>query len=217
MNIEHDGEALALRLTMAGGNHELALTSSSAEPESILARAQAGDLAAFEQLMRLYERQIWRTSLRLLFTRDDAPDAAQEVFLRLHKHLGRLESSQSIFPWIYRVTVNVCHDINRRRGREPRISLDETVSGFTSYEAADPGPSPYQQAASGQESRVMAEALRDLTAKERAAVVLRDVEGFSTREAAGMLGVSEATVRSHICHARLKLRAFRDRKMGGRR
>ena len=217
MSIGHDSEALALRLTMAGGNHERALASSSADPESILARAQAGDLAAFEQLMRLYERQIWRTSLRLLITPDDAPDAAQEVFLRLHKHLRRLESSQSIFPWIYRVTVNVCHDINRRRGREPRISLDEAASGIAAYEPTDSGPSPYQQAASGQESRVMTEALRELSEKERAAVVLRDIEGFSTRETAGMLGVSEATVRSHICHARLKLRAFRDRKLGVRR
>lgn len=217
MNIGHDSDALALRLTMAGSNQERALAASSDEPETILARAQAGDLAAFEQLMRLYERQIWRTSLRLLISADDAPDAAQEVFLRLHKHLRRLESNQAIFPWIYRVTVNVCHDINRRRGREPRISLDEPPSGAAQLEAADPGPGPFQQAASGQESRLMAEALRALTEKERAAVVLRDIEGFSTREAANMLGVSEATVRSHICHARLKLRAFRDRKLGGRR
>lgn len=217
MSIGHDSEALALRLTMTGGNHERALSSSSAGPETILARAQAGDLQAFEQLMRLYERQIWRTSWRLLISADDAPDAAQEVFLRLHKHLHRLDSSQALFPWIYRVTVNVCHDINRRRGREPRISLDDQPSGGAPFEAADPGPGPYQQAASGQETRLMSEALRTLSEKERAAVVLRDVEGFSTREAARMLKVSEATVRSHICHARLKLRAFRERALGGRR
>src|SRR5271156_2223809 len=88
----------------------------------LLERAKAGDLDAFDQLMRANEKQVLGTALRLMGNLEDAQDAAQEAFLRLYKSLNRLPDILEIKPWLYRVTVNVCNDMHRarrRRGWEP--------------------------------------------------------------------------------------------------
>ena len=69
------------------------------ETADLLRRARAGDLDAFEQLIRQHERRVFRTALRLLHKVEDAEDAAQEVYLRLYKHLGRLKQDQDVMPW----------------------------------------------------------------------------------------------------------------------
>ncbi len=86
------------------------------EPESLVAQAKAGDPSAFEALMRRHERQVFSTALRLLGNREDAKDAAQSVFLRLFRYLRRLEEGRELAPWLYRMTVNVCHDIQKKKG-----------------------------------------------------------------------------------------------------
>src|SRR6516225_9655709 len=79
-----------------------------------VAAAKAGDLAAFELLMRQHERLVLATALRILGNLTDAQDASQEVFLKLYRNLGRVDPT-ACAGWLYRVTVNVCHDLRRRR------------------------------------------------------------------------------------------------------
>jgi RNA polymerase sigma-70 factor (ECF subfamily) len=167
------------------------------------ARVRTGDLAAFEALMRQYERLVLVTALRLLGNMEDAKDVSQEVFLRLYRNLGKVEAESKYQAWLYRVTVNVCHDIGRKRKRSVAFEdLPEPVSS-----AADP-----QQCVTGAErQRVLQMSLRALSAKEREAVVLRDLEGLSTEEVARALGSSEATVRSQISKARVKMRDYVER------
>ena len=170
----------------------------------LLERAKAGDLEAFDQLMRTNEKQVLGTALRLMGNLEDAQDAAQEAFLRLYKSLNRLPDIQEIKPWLYRVTVNVCNDMHRarrRRGWEP-------LSG---PELASSQPDPELAWVHHERSHLVERALKTLPEKERAAVVLRDMQGLSTREVAGILGSSEVTVRSQICVARGKLKKFIDR------
>src|SRR5690242_14629893 len=100
-------EPLALLLTANG--------MESPEDPARTAAAQAGDRAAFERLMRQHERLVLTTALRLLGNREDARDAAQEVFLRLYRNLAKVESARNLAGWLYRVTVNVCHDQRRKR------------------------------------------------------------------------------------------------------
>ncbi len=163
-----------------------------------------GDLEAFDQLMRAHEKQVLGTALRLLGNLEDAQDAAQEVFLRLYKSLNRLPDIQEIKPWLYRVTVNVCNDMHRARRRRAW----EPLSG------PDPvslQPDPELAWAHQERGRLVEIALKTLPEKERAAVVLRDLQGLSTREVAEILGSSEVTVRSQISVARGKLKKFTDR------
>jgi len=180
----------------------------------LLRRARAGDLAAFERIIALHERRIARTAWRLLHRAEDVQDAAQEVYLRLYKSLRGFDERRELAPWLYRITVNVCRDFNRRGGKDPMLSLDTLASDGARIEAVEPGASPYEQAAQRQEQLLIAEALRALPEKERAAIVLRDLEGLSTREVAKVLGSTETTVRSQICRARLKLRQARGRLPG---
>src|SRR5260370_37864629 len=83
-----------------------------------LAAASSGDLAAFELLMRQHERLVLVTALRLAGNLSDAQDVSQEVFLKLYRSLGQLTSEDAIAGWLYRVTVNACHDLRRRRRTE---------------------------------------------------------------------------------------------------
>src|SRR5580693_3432098 len=80
-----------------------------------IAAARAGDLAAFELLMRQHERLVLATGLRLTGNMEDAQDISQEVFLRLYKNLGKVQSADALPAWLYRVTVNACHDLRRRK------------------------------------------------------------------------------------------------------
>ena len=170
----------------------------------LISRARAGDLEAFDELMRLHEKQVLTTALRLLGNMEDAQDAAQETFLRLYRSLKRLPDIQDIRSWLYRVTVNICNDVyrQRRRRRTEPLSGPEPVSAQLDPEKA------WSQEERG---RLVEMALETLPEKERAAVVLRDVQGLSTREVAEILGSAEVTIRSQICVARGKLKKFTDR------
>jgi RNA polymerase sigma-70 factor (ECF subfamily) len=158
----------------------------------------AEDLAAFDQIMRQYERLVLATALRLLGNLEDAQDVSQEVFLKLYRNLGKLESEDHIRAWLYRVTVNVCHDAHRKRKPTAPVEEAEAVA------ASDPPDADDRR-------RALMLSLRRLSERERAAVVLRDLEGLSTEEVARALGSSEATVRSQISQARAKMREFLER------
>ena len=180
------------------------LDAEGAGPAGVIERARNGDLGAFEEIVRLHERQVLATALRLLGHLEDAQDAAQEVFLKLFRNLSRLEDVREVRAWLYRVTVNVCHDLRRNRRSWPT----EELSGL---ETAATQSDPEQELQFEERKRTISRALTRLPEKERAAIVLRDVEGLSTREVAGILGSSETTVRSQICSARMKMKSFTDR------
>jgi len=183
-------------------------TDGPEERLRLVAAARAGDLAAFDLLMRQYQRLVLVTALRLLGNMEDAQDASQEVFLRFFRNLGKLERAGNLTGWLYRVTINVCHDLRRRRPAEaPVEEADKTPD-----QAAD----PRQILTDAERRRALDMSLRMLSERERAAVTLRDLEGLSTQEAALAMGVNEATVRSHISQARVKMRGFLERYFGRR-
>lgn len=174
-------------------------------------RARGGDQQAFAWLVDRYGRMVLRTAAGLLGSVHEAQDAAQETFLRMHKHLGGFDASRDPGPWLYRIVVNACRDIGRRRSAAALVPLEDVA------EKSDPtarfGPHDIEAAVSMTEQRrVVRMALATLPEKERTAIVLRDVEGLSTAEVARILRSSEGTVRSQICTARLKIRAFVDKQ-----
>jgi RNA polymerase sigma-70 factor, ECF subfamily len=196
-------------LYLVKGMNVLALLAMAAPVESPdkgasgIAAAKAGDLAAFEALMRQHERLVLMTAVRLLGKLEDAQDASQEVFLRLYRNLGKLDGVQNVPGWLYRVTVNVCHDMLRKRPAQ--VAVDEVP------ELSDGSADPQQSVTEEERRQVLHMSLRFLSEKERAAIVLRDLEGLSTSEVAQALGSTEATVRSQISKARIKVRAFVER------
>jgi RNA polymerase sigma-70 factor, ECF subfamily len=173
---------------------ELALTT--------FAKAESNDASSgqpFEGLVAAHERMVLRVAYRLLGRLEDAQDAAQEVFLRLFRNLDRIGADPK--SWLYRVTVNVCNDQHRRR----KLVIE---MGSRPQSAADPGPDPEQALALDERKQLVMAGLEKLPERERVAVVLRDIEGLSTAEVAGILGVEEVTVRSQVSSARLKLAKY---------
>jgi RNA polymerase sigma-70 factor (ECF subfamily) len=176
------------------------------EPSGDLAAARSGGLPAFERLMRRHERLVLVTALRLAGNLPDAQDVSQEVFLKLYRNLGKMTSEDAVASWLYRVTVNACHDLWRRSGREgPLDDAGQLASG---------GADPDQALGESERRRALELSLRMLPEKERAALVLRDLEGLSTRDVARALGSSEATVRSQVSKARVKVKGFVERYFG---
>lgn len=161
-----------------------------------------GDRAVFEFLMRRHERLVLVTALRLLGNLADAQDASQEVFLRLYRNLARVGTVENLAGWLYRVTVNVCRDVRRRS--DAGVPVD-------GLELASSSGDPQHATAESERRAALNRSLRILGEKERAALVLRDLEGLSTTEVAHILGVSEATVRSQVSKARVKMKSFLER------
>jgi RNA polymerase sigma-70 factor (ECF subfamily) len=185
------------------------------EPErmaKVIAQAIAGDRAAFEEIVVRHERRVLTLAYRLLGNMDDAQDAAQETFLRAFKYLRRFDSSRPLEPWLVSMAVNVCRNLGRKSQQRRAVF----VSGEFA-EPVDPGVGPLAGLHADEQRQLLHRALAALGEKERAAVVLRDLEGMTTTEVADLLGSSEPTVRSQISVARLKIRTALKRMPGGLR
>jgi RNA polymerase sigma-70 factor (ECF subfamily) len=164
----------------------------------LLERAISGDVSAFEQIILRYERRVFSLAWRLLGKPEDAQDASQEVFLRAFRYLHRFDRHRPFEPWLMKMTVNVCHDLSKKRHAQPQGVINPDVLRA----AGD----PHHELHTEQQRTILYKALQELPEKERAAIVLRDIEGLSTAEVAEILGSSEATVRSQISSARLKIK-----------
>ena len=150
----------------------------------------------FDRLVRLHERMVLGVAYRLLGRMEDAQDAAQEVFLRFLQKQNQIQGDAK--PWLYRVTVNVCNDWYRKK----------TIVMPPDEQAADPSTDALTTITMDERKRLLQDALLTLGERERAAIVLRDIEGLSTHEVAKILGIEEVTVRSQISVARVKLAKY---------
>ena len=185
----------------------LLMTDATPDRESrewtiLLERAATGDVSAFEQVMLRTERSVMLTARRLLGNTADAEEAVQEVFLRVYKYLHRFDRTKAFEPWLYRLTVNVCNDIASRRPRAGEVITHED------HEIPARTEGPHELLDADQQRQLIQKALEQLSEKQRAAIVLRDLQGLSTSEVAETLKVSEATVRSHLSTARLRMKRF---------
>ena len=179
---------------------------------SVIERAKAGEPAAFERLIECYHRKVLSTAWRMLGNREDARDAAQEVFLRVHKYLKGFRSDQDFAAWLYRIIINVCRD-HKRRGAQHQFASFESERDAGTLETLASDEDVEANAIKSQQRALIGEALDTLSTKERAALVLRDLEGLSTEEVARVLGSSQTTVRTQISSARAKIKRYRDRAL----
>ncbi|HMV83861.1 MAG TPA: RNA polymerase sigma factor [Blastocatellia bacterium] len=176
----------------------------------LVSRACKGDLTAFDQIITAHQQKVIGVAWRMLGNQDDARDAAQETFLRVYKHLHKFDPAQEFSAWLYRIAVNVCHDLARKRSRGNPVSLEEEMEAGNFAEPVSPHNTE-RSAMCAQERRMVARALATLPEKQRAAIILRDLEGLPTEEVARILGSTPTTVRSQISVARTKIKEFRDR------
>jgi RNA polymerase sigma-70 factor (ECF subfamily) len=149
-----------------------------------------------------------RMAWRMLGNEADARDAAQEVFLRVYKYLGRFKQDQPFFAWIYQITLNVCRDIAKKRRQYntqfTSLEYDSEAASMLSNDQADAEEILIRV----QERELIMRAIATLPERERAAILLRDLEGLSTDEVAHIMRSTATTVRSQISSARQKIKAY---------
>lgn len=187
----------------------VASTGSLQLNEDTLIRAgQRGDHDAMETLFRRYHRPLLQTALRVLGNAEDAEDALQDGLLSAYRNLKRFEGRSQFSTWLTRIVINAALMRRRSAKARPAVSLDETPREDELPAAerfADDGPNPEQVFASTELREIISENLEELSPLLRTAFVLREVQGYSTGEAAKKLGVTENTLKARLWRARHQL------------
>jgi len=181
----------------------------------LIRRFQQGDLAAFESLVRRYQRQVANIIFLTLGTRDGLEDLAQEVFIRVHRSLGRFKSESTFFSWLYRITVNICIDEARKRKLRRALSLEflaESNSLMTRDFHADRGTDDH--VLREERRHLVLRALQRLPAIQREAIILREYEELTYEEIAETLGITVQAVKSRLFRARTELERLLKPYMG---
>jgi RNA polymerase sigma-70 factor, ECF subfamily len=171
--------------------------------------AKAGDVSAFEQLVKRYDRNVFRIAQHITHSREDAEDVVQEAFLKAYSNLAQFQGQSKFYTWLVRIAVNEALMKLRRRRPERFVSLDEDVKteeDSLPREVADWSPNPEQLYNQSELRDILSRTIQGLPPTFRTVFVLRDVEGLSTEETAEALDLSVPAVKSRLLRARLQLR-----------
>jgi len=182
-----------------------ASSTLAAEEQRLVARARAGDQAAFAILAEPYRVRLRRVLFRITRDCDAAQDAVQEAMTRAWLNIDRFEGRSQFYTWLTRIGINEAYNGMRRQPAET-LELDDQVG----ERVADWGGRPDEVFESREFLRATDEALGRLPLDYRAAVTLRDIEGLSTTEAAEILGINERALKSRLHRGRMALRAQLD-------
>jgi RNA polymerase sigma-70 factor (ECF subfamily) len=178
--------------------------------ELVLVRAaKGGDDEAFAELVRRYDRNVFRIAQHITQNREDAEDVVQDAFLKAYTNLQQFQEQSKFYTWLVRIAVNEALMKLRRRRPERMVSLDEEIqTGEDSVprEVADWSPNPEQNYNQAELREILSRTIQGLPPGFRTVFILRDVEGLSTEETAEALELSIPAVKSRLLRARLQLR-----------
>jgi RNA polymerase sigma-70 factor, ECF subfamily len=192
------------------------------EELALVRSAKAGNIKAFEELVKRYDRNIFRIAQHITQNREDAEDVVQDAFLKAYGNLAQFQEQSKFYTWLVRIAVNEALMKLRRRRPERTVSLDQEVrteEDSMPREVADWSPNPEQQYNQAELRDILGKTIQGLPSGFRTVFILRDVEGLSTEETADALGLSIPAVKSRLLRARLQLRDrlskyFKRRKNG---
>ena len=175
------------------------------DEQRLVQRAQAGDQAAFEQVVKLYQRRAFAVAIGMVGNAEDAMDVVQESFIKVHRYLDRFRGSSSFYTWLYRIVVNVSIDHLRKANRTRTVEYEEGR-----YRPGDergptqPADGPGVIGRKKLRGRVQ-EALAKLSPNHRAVILMREVQGLSYTEMAEAMRCSKGTIMSRLFHARRRM------------
>jgi len=179
---------------------------------TLVKRVRSGDQRAFRTLVERYQRKIYSVALGMLKDKEEAMDVSQEAFVKVYKYLDHFKGDASFYTWLYRITVNICIDVMRRRGsgRHEHVEFDETVAANLDEAnigalGSRLGTNPQKAALRKELAVKIQEALQEVPEKHRAILLLREVEGMSYEDLSRTLEIPKGTVMSRLFHARAKV------------
>lgn len=173
-----------------------------------------GDVDRYAELVDKYQGPALRLAFSLLGNDEDAKDASQEAFVSAYRSLGRFRGGAKFSTWLYRIIVNVCHDLRRRRSRQPVAAsglgtMDPARDGVDFFDHVDdPAASPSDQLDNRELSRRLSGAIEALPMRQRTAFTLHHLHGLALEEVAAVMRCRLGTVKSHVFRATERLRAI---------
>lgn len=180
----------------------------SHEETLLIEKARRGDKDAFAALVSLHERKIFSLSMRMLGNYDDASDVTQDVFFQAYRNIRSFKNRSSLYTWLYRITINKCYKFYKKKHKKPLLyrrpggMIEEDIRPADVYEnIPSASDSPIEEAEADEERELVRQAMKELHNKLYQIVVLRDVEGMSYSDIAGLLHISEGTVMSRLHRA----------------
>ena len=179
---------------------------------TLVKRVRGGDQRAFKLLVERYQRKVYAVALGMLKDKEEAMDVSQEAFVKVYKYLDHFKGDASFYTWLYRITVNICIDIIRKRagaGGEA-VEFDETLPMDVSEAnigalGSRLGTNPQKSALRRELAEKIQEALAAVPEKHRAILLLREIEGMSYEDLSRTLDIPKGTVMSRLFHARAKV------------
>jgi len=184
-------------------------TLSAVEVDEVLVkRAQEGDTAAFDELVRRYTSIVYRVLYKILRHEEDTQDALQDTFVSAYRALPRFRQDARFSTWIYRIATNAA--LMKARARKHNlVSLDhptEDPDAQSAWELPDWSATPDEEIMTGETRRIMEDAIQALPPEQRAAFVLHDIQDLSSAETAQAMGITVSAVNSRLHRARVFLR-----------
>lgn len=176
---------------------------------ALVEQVRAGDVTAYDTLVRKYERQVFRIAQHITQNREDAEDVVQDAFLKAYEKLDQFQGNSKFYTWLVRIAVNESLMRLRKRRNGKMVSIDEDVEteeGSVPRDLADWAPDPEMNYGQSELAEILRKTIQGLPQGFRIVFVLRDVEGLSTEETAETLGLSVPAVKSRLLRARLQLR-----------
>lgn len=165
--------------------------------------AQAGDQAAFTEIVKRYQRAVYRLGYGLTRNAADADDLAQETFIRAYRALERFRAGEPLYPWLSRITMNLAFSLHRYRKRRPETSIEPLVEAGQQWGVDD---DPADHAAEREQRAQMQTAFAELSEEHQAVLGLRVLQDMSYEQIASTLNVPVGTVMSRLSRARVELR-----------
>ena len=177
-------------------------------------KAQSGDGWAFGKLVAHYQDKVLYLAFDMLGNWDDAKDTAQDAFLKAYQKLPEFLGKSHFSTWLYRITVNLCMDVHRRRKRAPTDLLEESTIDYAAHHPmfSTAAVSPANSIETAETRQEIERALNLLSINQRTAIVLRYFQELSTREISEIMNCNENTVRIHFFRAMEKLKTAMDTK-----
>lgn len=181
------------------------------DDETLVARVQRGEAAAFDVLVERYKERLYATVYHMTSNHEDANDLVQEAFIKAYKSLKGFRGRSSFYTWVYRIAVNRTINFLKRRRNRNQYSLDDVDSGIQT----DPDfvelmshVTPRREVGLNELHQRLNEALQKLSEPHRAVVTMHDIQGMTHADIAKVMKCSEGTVRSRLFYARQQLQAL---------
>jgi RNA polymerase sigma-70 factor (ECF subfamily) len=211
MKLADIGQAVAApRRDAALYRLEITSRALSIDERRLIAQAQAGDSLAFEELVRIHADRLYAVVMPLCRDSHEAEEVTQEAFLRAWRSIRGFDGRSQLFTWLYRIGVNEAKRRAQRGARRLRtVSLEESPG-----DPPDLTDAPEQRAERREARAALERSVHDLPLDYRAPLVLRDIEGLSTQQAAEILGLTEAAFKSRLHRARARVRKSLERARG---